>query len=354
MTKLYNIQILRAVAVLAVLFYHLKAVSYKFYTNIDFPEFTSFGSGGVDLFFVISGFIIILVNHNKESGVKYAASFLLKRLIRIFPIYWVYSLSVLIVYLFYPNLVNNSQNGEINFLLSFFLIPHDTLPLLMVGWSLSYELYFYLLVTLMICFFKWIYFKYILFFILCTILVNVVYEIFENSISLNFLLNPYIIEFVIGAFVSYIYVISKERKLDYVCLIMLILTLGFLLYSYDMRYGYELKRVIIFGIPSTLLLIFALILKSQQNNFVGKYLSNIGEWSYSIYLSHILVINSLGILFDMLININNVFMDICKITLTVLFVILTGKISYEVFEKKMCSFLIEKFKYIKLNYFRMT
>lgn len=145
MGKLYNIQALRGVAVLLVVLFHLKAIEKKYGgNNTILPDFFDFGIFGVDLFFVISGFIMVVVTKGKFQNTKQAFLFLYHRASRIYPTYWVYSILVLVVLIIRPSLVNNSQGNQTDILASFLLWPSETLPLVMVGWTLIHEMYFYL------------------------------------------------------------------------------------------------------------------------------------------------------------------------------------------------------------------
>ena len=86
--KIDNIQVLRFLAAFSVMMVHL-------------PIF-GFGSWGVDIFFVISGFIMMYVTEFNERN------FLIKRIIRIVPLYWILTLGVFSVAFFFPDLLNNT------------------------------------------------------------------------------------------------------------------------------------------------------------------------------------------------------------------------------------------------------
>lgn len=127
--RLYNLQVLRAVAALLVVYYH-----FSISRHIELRPF--FGGFGVDLFFVISGFIIAY------SAGSSAADFFVRRLIRIAPIYWVCTLFWAAVVLAAPQLTNESVSLP-RLIRSLFFIPDD--PVLTRGWTLNYEMYFYLM-----------------------------------------------------------------------------------------------------------------------------------------------------------------------------------------------------------------
>jgi len=146
-----NVQGLRGIAALLVVFAHTHDVSEKVAYEPLLKTFAPLGACGVDLFFVISGFIMISVHWNDFLGVRSSRRFLLRRWIRIFPPYWVVTLILALTFALAPGLRHHWLGGHSNVLLSLLLIPqYDpsaelliAAPLLFVGWTLLYEMYFY-------------------------------------------------------------------------------------------------------------------------------------------------------------------------------------------------------------------
>jgi peptidoglycan/LPS O-acetylase OafA/YrhL len=135
--KINNIQALRAYAALAVVLWH---------TGFIFPHMLQMGKFGVDIFFVISGYIMARIC---EGDTRY---FLRRRLIRIVPPYWAMTILLFCFSLLFPKLLLSTQADPSDLLRSLLFIPYyreDGLirPLLYVGWSLNYEILFYLLIT---------------------------------------------------------------------------------------------------------------------------------------------------------------------------------------------------------------
>ena len=138
--KINNIQALRAYAAMAVVVFH---------TGFAFPHMLHMGKFGVDIFFVISGYIMARIC---ETDTR---SFLLRRLIRIVPPYWVLTFLLFLFALRFPNLLLSTRPDPGELIKSLFFVPYyrpDGLirPLLFVGWSLNYEMLFYLLIALAI------------------------------------------------------------------------------------------------------------------------------------------------------------------------------------------------------------
>jgi peptidoglycan/LPS O-acetylase OafA/YrhL len=140
-----TIQALRGIAVILVIIFHLMTVEIKYggiHTII--PNLFHFSMFGVDLFFVISGFIMVIISQGKFQNPKETISFLYNRISRIYPTYWFYTFLILGVYLVKPTWVNSAQGSQIDILNSILLFPSDTLPIVMVGWTLIHEIYFYI------------------------------------------------------------------------------------------------------------------------------------------------------------------------------------------------------------------
>jgi exopolysaccharide production protein ExoZ len=106
-TNLQSIQIMRGIASLLVLLNHISVKGYQ-YGNGALKGF-SVGGAGVDLFFIISGYIM-------DQRLNFS-QFIIRRIKRIIPLYWLVTTIALIVYLYKPNLINSS-GGKTGILVS--------------------------------------------------------------------------------------------------------------------------------------------------------------------------------------------------------------------------------------------
>lgn len=130
--ELQSIQALRALAATTVIFAHVR--------------FIHRGGFGVDIFFVISGFILCYISSLNPSH------FLLKRIFRIVPLYWLGTLGVFLIALIAPNLLNFTKAHPDELWKSLLFIPFlkesgRLAPMLFLGWTLEYEMFFYLVFT---------------------------------------------------------------------------------------------------------------------------------------------------------------------------------------------------------------
>ncbi|MBB3965038.1 acyltransferase family protein [Rhizobium metallidurans] len=137
MKTLYGIQYLRAFAALAVVVFHATEKS---------GEHFAIGAAGVDVFFVISGFIMWVISERRPMTPQ---SFLVDRLCRIAPSYWL--VTAIMIAGAMAGLFPNLQLTTSHILASLFFIPAqspstgDIWPVLVQGWTLNFEIFFYVL-----------------------------------------------------------------------------------------------------------------------------------------------------------------------------------------------------------------
>lgn len=146
-SQLGAVQILRGVAAILVVFSHVLRIVHEQWasTTVMYGPALVFGDFGVDAFFVISGFIMYYTAGQQFGSAGRAYNFWIKRLIRIAPMYWLFTVVALVTpfsFGWHPTTLLGRE-------LSFAFLPDVTNPLLVpvlpVGWTLSFEMLFYLL-----------------------------------------------------------------------------------------------------------------------------------------------------------------------------------------------------------------
>jgi exopolysaccharide production protein ExoZ len=256
-----------------------------FHIGEIFGHTYSFGANGVDVFFVISGFIMCMVTQNKEVSIN---MFLLKRVIRIVPLYWILTVSMAICAWLRPNLFPLDNPHFSHVILSMLFVPHEApdgrvAPLITQGWTLNYEMFFYLVFATTLALntaYRTI--------VLSIILVGLVcygYLGTENSPIAITYTSPLLLEFLAGVYICRAWlndtVLGKGNAL-------IAIGMGVTCIAAAYCYKNHLPREIVSGIPAILIVFGAVSL--ERANFVPKVktLKLLGDASYSIYLTHYL------------------------------------------------------------------
>ncbi len=302
---LYNIQFLRFVAAMLVVLYHTAArvpATDSLFQGV-FSLGSSVGFAGVDIFFVISGFIMAHTTH-KHAGTTNSLDFARRRLARIFSGYWPFFILALVIFVY----LRPDHFAESSLLESFFLWPQPlNRNLLEITWTLSYELYFYLLFSLLILFFSDRARRISILLITGILLVyNLYHHLIAHSFSpenfyhqpfwWKFLSSPFLLEFFAGALISF-WVTRKPTGLAWSMLAvgtMLFLAGGWInesLYAGLIEQGFHvLPRVFVFGLPACLMVAGLVRIESLGIRAPARFSVVVGGSSYAIYLSHILIL----------------------------------------------------------------
>ena len=172
--RLNGIQLLRAIAVLLVVHCHIldRQAGLGGSLQQSFFYLQNFGAAGVDIFFVISGFIITIVA-NPYAQHRQGWPFFVKRLLRVVPLYWL--VSVLAAILFYRRNGSMVETEAIakTFLFYPFIGNSPSMgPVVFQGWTLSFELLFYTVTALAIRQGSKKYMPAVILFFLCCVLLN--------------------------------------------------------------------------------------------------------------------------------------------------------------------------------------
>lgn len=291
----HNIQALRGLAVLAVMLFHVQGIERKYSGDYLLPDALQLGAAGVDLFFLISGFIMMTVTRSLQPGSNTALHFLLQRGIRIYPLYWLVSALLLAVLLLKPDMFRNLPDYPSYIPLSFLLLPQPDLPLLSLGWTLIHEMYFYAVFSLLLLLPAHTHLPAIALWSACSLAGWLLLQPSQAEAWLYLLANPLNLEFAAGCAIA---VILHRRSLPCPALLLALGILGaagsWYFWSEGSPEGFPLggARVACFLLPAALILAAAVQLEAGGTLFYP-LLQRIGDASYSLYLTHILFL-SLG------------------------------------------------------------
>ena len=282
---LISVQALRALAAWTVVCHHFMQIFFDFKARGPIGQlFIDKGAVGVDIFFVISGLVIFLSTENKPLP---PARFLLYRLFRIVPAYWLYTLLMALLVVFAQPLLPDQSVDWSHLLLSLLFIPTENpggyglYPTLNVGWTLNYEMLFYVLFAWALLFrLQWrLLIVAALLFAVCQAWTGYgwISEFYRSSI---------VYEFLLGIAIGMLY----RRGLIKPGLYLPLLGIGVaLLIIYHLP---PQPRFFAWGLPSAVLVMACMALERYvERNRVMKLL---GDCSYSVYLMHVLVLSAGG------------------------------------------------------------
>lgn len=285
---IYSIQALRALAALMVVFYHIDVNFEKFGTTFFFHTFSA-GWFGVDIFFILSGFIITYTSYKLIGRPKTVTIFIFKRAIRIYPTYWMLIfLPFYLGYLYVPQirvLLSPDVFSSENFIAVFFLFFHHKV-ITQVTWTLSYELYFYSLFALLIISRK---FFWLIGLLIVAAFLNLIVSLGQHSIHEDLirgkLINPLILEFGLGMLIYYLYEKNLFKKSRWAMLFIAISSLAILFFIESQGSTIKPYRVLLFSIPCFILTL-SFVYFEKKKLFKNKIVLLIGDASYVLYLIH--------------------------------------------------------------------
>lgn len=256
-------------------------------------DFFSFGGAGVDIFFVLSGFIITYINRRSLSSRSNFPKFLRRRFVRIFPIYWVIITLFLLLQFILPSFYHTHYPLGFSNLMGTYLLLPDHIMVNGVSWTLSYELFFYFIFSLAFLIRHrlalWIL---SISYVLVLIVVPFTgYDFATGNKWMSLVLFPMNLEFFMGIIAALI-IPKINRHLGIAFLITG--TVGFLTSALISNNGYSLNsllnRVILFGIPSFFIIAGIVRYELDRKIKVHNQLVLLGEASYSLYLLHLPIV----------------------------------------------------------------
>ena len=284
-----NIQAMRGVAALMVCLVHSAAMPISVGMDFAVPFLGAVGPAGVDLFFVISGFIIATVA--ADAGSKSAdrdrfttaRDFALKRMARVYPIYWIaFILAVLVS----PYIVLAPVSVPQKPLWRLFLLIETNNSKIMAAWTLVFELYFYLVIAMLLLLAPRHVFRGILVWALVTIGLIAYFQVTRNPLRFEVPFSPLLIEFMLGTLIAY-----AARRQIWLFPPGAIVT-GVLLFAIGAYANHNFgnwdpsHRTIAFG-PASALIIYGVIGYEIRYGwtFIRPW-QRLGDASYSLYIWH--------------------------------------------------------------------
>lgn len=275
-----SIQYLRGIASLMVLLYHT-GYDLNLITEGSRPHWLA---AGVDIFFVVSGFVMVASTATRSVT---AQAFLASRIARVVPIYWLATIVMIGILAFRGQAIPSMKEVALSFLFIFYFNERaqDTSPILGPGWTLNYEIYFYLVFAALI---RLPIARRIAVMAVLFVAVAALRPLApSDNAFLTRMTSPIPLEFVAGMVIGY-----HRARIMRAPAIVGLAAFG-LSFAALALLDPPLPRVAFFAPPAVLIVFGGVVLE----RFVGQrqigFLGSLGDSSYSLYLTHPLLLAAL-------------------------------------------------------------
>jgi exopolysaccharide production protein ExoZ len=286
---LFTIQALRAFAAASVVVHHILVVAVqKAGYQYKFP---STAAAGVDLFFLISGFIMLYTHFNDFGEVGSSTAFIWRRLIRVVPLYWIATTATIVLLLVIPGAFSTQTLDWENVVPSYLLLlsrePDGSLnTILPIGWTLCYEMYFYALFAFLLILSRQ------LFLIVAGLVFAVGLAMYVAEIDIpawaTVATNPLLLEFYLGTVIAFLFIQGYSLP-PLIAVVGAAASIATVVLLGDPVPSEWMMRVVYWGLPAAVILSAAISLE-RTGLRVPRLLTALGESSYSLYLFHIFLV----------------------------------------------------------------
>jgi len=342
---LKSIKILRAIAALLVVFYHSQTLIIA--KNFTQYTYTNLGASGVDIFFVLSGFVMIYVSYDHFRLPHSSLNFLRNRITRIVPTYYLFisfSTFMLILNLkfdlkliitSYLFILSSNNAGQVTTLVG-------------GGWTLCFEAFFYAVFAILLRFKR----KYLLPSLTSVFIIgNLVRIIFGNPYPwAEVVTNPLVFEFLFGCCIGMLYKNGKELSKTICVLMIAIGTIWIYLASGMGMVTNALApmRVYAWGIPSAFIVAGTIFLEKQVEFKVPRIILLIADSSFSIYLINLYVIRYIELATRIVLS--KIYLpSISILIISIVICSISGVLCYYIYERTVTDLLKNYRKALKAD-----
>lgn len=334
---LYVLQAWRAMAAFIVAYGHttnealtISRQTGQAYNYVPYPN-----AVGVDIFFVISGFVIFYTTQAAMGKSGASKPFMIKRILRVVPVYWFYTFLLLAAALLLPHAIDTVRYDFWHLIKSLFFIPHerplgdDIRPFLSLGWSLNYEMYFYAIFAVLLFLPMHKLIGILTAFLITTVCIGIYLP--DDMVIMKFWFDPYVLEFLCGVWIAYAYI--KGIRLPAWSFYALsgagIIILIALFFPVQNSIESQLMRFFV----GSLFVAAACLPKGITDKKPPAILIALGNSSYSLYLSHPFVIGAMKIVWIKSAILTQSISLWGYVIVTLIACLIAGHISYLVIER---------------------
>jgi exopolysaccharide production protein ExoZ len=284
---LYNVQYLRFIAAGMVLLHHTLESIARYWPGSGDRQFVA-GAAGVDIFFAISGFIMVFITEKKERS---PLDFIRHRWVRVAPPYWFVTIFLACAIIAAPSEFKTSRFEFPHFLASMLFLPyaHPTLqeaaPLYLPGWTLNYEFFFYSLFAVALAINAGN--RVVLTSSALILFVIAGFAWPHGNLWFDFYTDPILLEFVFGMIIGQL-TIGRMAVPRFASISLIVLGIVGLIIAAEYRPIWRLstERFLVWGLPAALLVAGSILLEFSKSARPVRSLVVLGNASYAIYITH--------------------------------------------------------------------
>lgn len=306
MSRIVAIQVLRAIAALMIVLSHAQndALNEALKAGVGFTRLTALPwDAGVDLFFVISGFIMVYSTQRLFATPGASRIFITRRLIRIVPLYWLITAISLLVLGYVAWLGRRAFPSLLEVASSLGFVPFarpgdgQPRPIAAQGWTLNYEMFFYLIFALFVGFRRDVAVACVA--VTLALAVGIGAIVKPNTTALAYWSHPIVLEFVLGALTALAWQRGIRLKRS---MVLPLIIVGLAALALDLNGMAKigpiavdpngLGRLLACGLPMTLIFGASALAEPGflERGLLSSSLILLGDASYALYLFHPIVI----------------------------------------------------------------
>lgn len=291
-SEVLGVQYLRFLAALCVVYFHTGVLD----SGFAWPTYSGrdFGACGVDLFFLISGFVMMIATAGRRV---LWSDFLMRRFERIAPFYWGATLTAVVAGALYPHAMFDNTLDLSHILLSLAFLPHANAtnghisPFYGVGWTLNYEMYFYVVFAIFLALKSPG--RRVVALVVWGLAATTFFLLVQPTTAIvRVYSNPAILEFIAGAALGWAYWRGFFARMP--CFVASALFVGGMAVLLSNAVGEE-ERVYLQGTAAMATLAGALGFEAQQRIPRWRWALLLGDSTYAIYLVHPMVLTAFRI-----------------------------------------------------------
>ena len=282
-----EIQLLRGLAAMAVVVFHAQGELRHHGFQDPFPPLLV-GAGGVDIFFIISGFVMVHSSDGQFGRSDSVKTFLVHRIIRLVPLYWLSSLAATFVAAILSTIPGHTSLSIPHVVFSFLFYPfprpedHAVLPINPLGWTLNYEMFFYICFAVALLLPRR---RAIAAVTAGLLLLSIAGLVLPLPLPVAYWADPIVLEFALGM------LLAEFRRTGWrmpksASLLLAFCSLSVAIATAPLVGEHPVLRAFLWGMPALGMVAGLTLGEKASLGLLGRLLAKLGDASYALYLTH--------------------------------------------------------------------